>query len=202
MKQLFDLFPLAIFAGVFFLTKDMIQATAALIVASAIQLIVDYARRRTVQKTHLYTFLILLVFGGLTIFLRDETFIKWKPTVVYWIFSLVFLGSQFIGKKLMVQRMVEGMLSQAPHLSLTMPDSKWMPLNACWVLFFVGLGFINLFVAFSFSEEVWVTFKLVGLTVIMLVFLIAQFVYLSRFMVEVDAKESTADSVDSNETKD
>ena len=102
----------------------------------------------------------------------------------------------------MVQRMVEGMLSQAPHLSLTMPDSKWMPLNACWVLFFVGLGFINLFVAFSFSEEVWVTFKLVGLTVIMLVFLIAQFVYLSRFMVEVDAKESTADSVDSNETKD
>ena len=99
MKQLFDFFPVLVFAGVYFFTKDIILATGVLIGASALQLSLDYARRRTVEKMHLYTFLVLLVFGGFTIFLKDPIFIKWKPSVVNWLFAAVFLGSQLVTKE-------------------------------------------------------------------------------------------------------
>ncbi len=189
MKQLLDFFPLAVFAGAYYFTKDIFLATLLLIGASALQLSIDYIRVRKVDKMHFYLFLVLLVFGGMTILLRDDTFIKWKPTVVNWVFALVFLGSHFIGEKPLVQRLLEGMLKQTPHLELRVPSDKWAPINMSWVVFFLSLGAINWYVAFHFEEEVWVTFKFIGMTTLNIGFMIAQFVYLSRFMVEVAHKE-------------
>ncbi len=189
MKQLFDFFPVLVFAGVYFFTKDMILATGVLIGASAIQLAFDYARRRQVEKVHLYTFLILLVFGGFTIFLNDPVYIKWKPTVVNWLFALVFLGSQLLGKETLLEKMINGLLKQAPHLEIDLPRSHWPWLNLTWVMFFIMLGLLNLYVAFNYDEDTWVTFKLIGLTLLNLGFFILQFVHLSRYMTEVNSED-------------
>ena len=189
MKQLFDFFPVLVFAGVYFFTKDIIFATGVLIGASALQLTLDYARRRTVEKMHFYTFLILLVFGGFTIFLNDPVYIKWKPSVVNWIFATVFLGSQFIGKQTLVEKMVIGLLKQAPHLELNLPAKQWPWINLCWVMFFIMVGLINVYVAFNYDEETWVTFRLVGLSLLNLVFFIVQFVYFSKYMTEVGSEK-------------
>lgn len=191
MKQLFDFFPVLVFAGVYFFTKDIILATGVLIGASALQLSLDYARRRTVEKMHLYTFLVLLVFGGFTIFLKDPIFIKWKPSVVNWLFAAVFLGSQLVTKETLLEKMIKGLLKQAPHLEINVPRNQWPWLNLCWVMFFVMVGLLNMYVAFNYDEDTWVTFKLIGLTLLNLMFFILQFIHLSRYMKEVDTEDKT-----------
>lgn len=191
MKQFIDFFPVLIFAIVYFSTKDMILATKLLIGASALQIAVFWLWKRKVEKVHLWTFAILLVMGGLTIFLNDKAFIMWRPTIVNWVFATVFLGSQFIGKRNLVQVMVEGFMKQAPHLRLSFPPEKWLPLNISWVIFFMLLGGLNLFVVYHFDEETWVTYKMVGQTIINMAFMITQFVYLSRYISEVPADSNT-----------
>lgn len=191
MKQLFDFFPVLVFAGVYFFTKDMILATGVLIGASAIQLAFDYARRRTVEKMHFYTFLVLLVFGGFTIMLNDPLYIKWKPTVVNWLFAIVLLGSQVLGKETLIEKIITGLLKQAPHLEIDLPRNHWPWLNLCWVMFFIMVGLLNIYVAFNYDEDTWVTFKLVGLTLLNLGFFILQFIHLSRYMREVNSEDKT-----------
>jgi len=185
MKQFFDFFPVLIFAIVYFVSKNMILATGVLIAASAAQIAGYWLFKRKVEKIHLGTFVVVAIMGGLTIALHDATFIKWKPTIVNWAFAVVFLGSQFFGQHNLVQKMVEGFLKQAPHLKLNAPDKLWLPLNISWVVFFFALGVVNLYVAFNFEESTWVTFKFIGLTVLNMAFLIAQFAYLSRYISEV-----------------
>lgn len=189
MKQLLDFFPVLVFAGTYFYTKDMILATGVLIGASAIQLAFDYARRRQVEKMHVYTFLILLVFGGFTIFLNDPLYIKWKPTAVNWLFATVFLGSQLLGRQTLVEKLINGLLKQAPHLEINVPKEQWPWINLCWVMFFIMLGLVNMYVFSHYDEETWVTFKLIGMTLLHLGFFILQFLHLSRYMTEVDSEE-------------
>ncbi len=185
MKQFFDFFPVVIFVVVYFSTKDMILATKVLMVASAIQIAGLKLLKRPIEKLHWGTFAIVEIMGGLTIALNDPVFIKWKPTVINWSFALVFLGSQFIGRRNLVRTMVEGFMKQAPHLCLNLPENKWRPINISWVLFFLFLGGVNLFVVYHFDESTWVTYKMVGQTVLNMAFMIAQFVYLSRYINEV-----------------
>jgi len=196
MKQLFDFFPIAIFVGVYFNTEDIILATMFLVAGSAIQLILGLLIFKKVEKTHLYTFLVLLVMGGLTIAFKDPIFIMWKPTVINWTFSLVILGSQFIGKRTIVQRLIEGLLKQAPHLSLEVPQDKWKLLNLSWVIFFIFLGAVNIYVAKNYEESTWVTFKLIGMTLFNLIFFVGQFAYLSKFMQEDPEISDTTDTQD------
>jgi len=184
MKQLFDFFPVAAFVAVYFFTKDMILSTIVLIGASGVQLLIGWLIKRKVEKVHLYTFFVLLVMGGLTIALRNPVFIMWKSTIINWTFAITFLGSQFIGSKPLVRRLLEGLLKQAPHLSIDVPEDKWKYINLYWVLFFIFAGTANLYVAFNFEESVWVSFKFIGMTLIHLVFFAGQFFYLARFMVE------------------
>jgi intracellular septation protein len=106
--------------------------------------------------------------------LKDGVFIKWKPTVVNWLFAVVFLGSQFIGKKTVVQRIMES--------GVKMPEHAWRGLNLVWVGFFAVMGMVNLYVAFNFSEEVWVDFKLFGMLGLTLVFIVLQGFYMVRHM--------------------
>lgn len=190
MKQLMDFFPVLVFAGVYFVTDDMITATAFLIGASAVQLVVSYAINRTVEKIHLYTFLVLLVFGGFTLLLDDPVYIKWKPTVVNGLFAIILLGSQFIGEKPLIERLIRGALSQAPDIRLTVPDTHWRWINLAWVIFFLLVGALNLYVAFNYPEPTWVKFKLIGLTLLNLGFMLLQFGYLARYM-EERPKESS-----------
>jgi intracellular septation protein len=107
--------------------------------------------------------------------LRDPVFIKWKPTVVNWLFGAAFLGSQFIGERPLVERMMGHAIS--------VPAPVWSRLNWAWTLFFISMGLLNIYVAYSYSEATWVNFKLFGMMGLTLVFVFAQAFYLSRYMV-------------------
>ena len=185
MKQFFDFFPVLLFVVAYFTSKDMILATKVLLVGSLIQIAVFWLWKRTVEKMHLITFVVVLIMGTLTIVLDDPIYIIWKPTVINCSLACVLLVAQVLGKNL-VRKAVEGFLTQTPHLKLSMPESKWGPLNLIWVFYLFMLGVINLYVAFNYTEETWVTFKLVGFTAINLSFFIAQFMYFSKFISEVD----------------
>jgi len=184
MKQFFDFFPVALFVVAYYLSKDMILSTKVLIAASALQIAVFWLWKRKVEKLHLGTFIVVLVMGSLTIFLDNPIFIIWKPTIINWSLALVFLVSLLIRRNL-VRKATEGFLKQAPHLRLDMPESRWAPLCLVWVLYFIASGCINLFVYFTYGEDFWVTFKLVGFTIINMAFFIAQFLYMSRYISEI-----------------
>ncbi|MEE2731482.1 MAG: inner membrane-spanning protein YciB [Pseudomonadota bacterium] len=184
MKQFFDFFPVMLFVVAYYMSKDMILSTKVLLAASVVQIAVFWLWKRTVEKMHLGTFVVVLVMGSLTIFLDDPIFIIWKPSIVNWSVATVLLVSLLI-KKNLVRKAAEGFLKQTPHLSLNMPESKWAPMCLIWVLYFIALGVINLFVYFTYGEDFWVTFKLVGFTIINIAFFIGQFVYLSRYITEI-----------------
>jgi len=123
---------------------------------------------------HLVTLALVVIMGGATVISQDKTFIQWKPTVVNWLFATAFFGSQFIGEKTILQRMM--------GQNLSLPAPAWQKLNYAWVAFFTFSGIANLYVAYNFSEDIWVNFKLFGLLGLTFVFIIAQSFYLYRFM--------------------
>ena len=188
MKLLFDFFPIVLFFITFKFYEDhregVLAATAVVIVATIVQVGVTWLRKRKVEKMHLTTLAMIVVLGGATLLLEDEIFIKWKPTAVYWLFSLVFLGSHFIGHTNVYKRLMQ-------H-AVQLPDPVWTRLNLSWVVFFALLGFVNLYVVYNFDTETWVNFKLFGLMGLMLVFVLAQGVYMARHM-PADDKEGGTD---------
>lgn len=175
MKFLFDFFPILLFF-VAFKMWDIFIATGVAIVATFVQVGLFWAKHRRFERMHLITLALIVVFGGLTIALRDETFIKWKPTLLNWLFGAAFLGSQFIGKKPLVQRMLE--------TNFSLPDAIWGRLNLIWIVFFTVMGAVNLYVAYTFDTETWVNFKLFGMMGLTILFVIAQAFYLARHMPE------------------
>jgi intracellular septation protein len=186
MKILLDFFPILVFFVAFKLVDDPHQgvmlATGAAIVATVIQVGFTYWKDRRVERLALVTLALIVVLGGLTLAFQDERFIKWKPTAVNWVFALVFLGSDYLGAKNLVRRMME-------H-SVSLPDAVWVRLNRGWVAFFAAMGAANLYVAFNFETEVWVNFKLFGLVGLTLLFVLGQVLYLMRHAGEVGGPES------------
>lgn len=176
MKILFDFFPILLFFITFKLytdpTEGVLAATLVAIVASLVQVGIVWIRHHKVERMHLVTLILIVVLGGATLLLRDEIYIKWKPTAVNWLFAAVFLASQFIGRKNLVQRMLEG--------NFALHSAIWNRLNASWVLFFLLMGCLNLFVVYNFDTETWVNFKLFGLLGLTLLFVVAQSLYLVR----------------------
>jgi intracellular septation protein len=173
MKFLYDLVPVLLFFVAYKL-YDIWVATAVAVAASALQVGTGWVRHRRVEKMQLVTLALILVLGGATLWFRDETFIKWKPTIVNWLFAAVFLGSRLVGGKTLVERMMS-------H-AITVPKVVWGRLNLAWVSFFIGLGGINLYVAYRFDTDTWVNFKLYGLMGLTLAFVVAQAFYLARFV--------------------
>ena len=173
MKFLFDLLPVLLFFIAYKL-DGIYVATAVLIVTSLAQVAWLWFRHRRVEKMPLITALLVLVLGGATLLLHDETFVKWKPTVVNWLFALAFLGSQFIDGKTLVERMMSG--------AIDLPAEIWSRLNTLWVAFFVLMGVANLYVAFNFDTDTWVNFKLFGMLGLTLVFVVLQSFYLARHL--------------------
>ena len=174
MKFLFDLFPVILFFVAFKLS-DIYIATAVAIGATFLQIGTLALLKKKIEPMLWISLVIIVVFGGATLVLRDEVFIKWKPTVLYWLFGAVLAGGELLGKNL-----IRAMLGQQVQL----PDTVWARLNWSWVGFFAVMGVLNLVVAFNFTTDQWVNFKLFGATGLMLLFVIGQAMYLSRHVEE------------------
>jgi intracellular septation protein len=152
----------------------ILLATAVAILATIAQVGWLLARGRKVDRMLWVSLAIIVVMGGATLWLRDATFIKWKPTVLYWAFAGILLGAEFLFARNLIRAMMEK--------QLTLPDAVWSRLNLSWAAFFVAMGGINLFVAYRFSENTWVNFKLFGGIGLMVLFVLIQGMYLSRFV--------------------
>jgi intracellular septation protein len=202
MKLLFDLFPVVLFFLAYSLGKRAPDTAAAVVggvlgavglggqvgveqapilLATTVAILATFgqvgwllARGRKVDKMLWISLGIIVVMGGATLWLRDPTFIKWKPTVLYWAFAGVLLGAEFLFARNLIRAMMEQ--------QITLPDAVWTRLNLSWGAFFVLMGALNLFVAYNFSESTWVNFKLFGGMGLMLVFVLAQGLFLARFV--------------------
>ena len=175
MKLLFDLFPVILFF-VTFKFFGVFAATAAAIGATFAQVAWVKYRHGKVDTMLWVSLGIISVFGGATLLLHDETFIKWKPTVLYWFFSAALLLSPILFKKNLMRAMLQE--------KMTLPDPVWNNLNLSWSAFFAVLGVVNLYVAFNYSTDAWVNFKLFGATSMMFVFILAQAAMLSKHVDE------------------
>lgn len=175
-KILIDFFPIFLFFIVYQIIKQetpdeaIYGATIALLVGSFLQIGYLYFIEKKVEKSHWLTFGLILVLSGMTLLFHDPKFMLWKPTLVNWGFALAFIGSIFIGKKTLLERM----MSQA----MLMPKNKWQFLTLIWASFFIFSGLLNLYVAFNYPEATWVNFKMFGMLGVTIVFMILQGIYL------------------------
>lgn len=204
MKFLFDLFPVILFFGVFKWGENnqeaaqsligqylsglvsggavtaaqapILLATAVAIVATIGQILYLLARRKKIDPMLWISLAIITVFGGATIYFHNETFIKWKPTVLYWCFGAALLFSQVIIRKNLIKSMM--------GKQIVLPDPIWEKLNLAWTAFFFAMGLVNLYVAYNFTTDAWVNFKLFGFMGLMLVFIVGQSLLLSKYIKE------------------
>ncbi len=177
MKFLFDAFPIILFF-VAYKFADIFVATGVTIAATFVQIGWTWIRHRKVEKMLWISLIVVCIFGGMTLIFHDETFIKWKPTVLYWCFAAgLTISSLFFRKNLIQALLVE---------QISVPDFVWRRLNWSWIGFFVFMGAANLLVAFGLglSTEIWVNFKLFGGIGLMLVFALAQGLMLSKYIEE------------------
>lgn len=179
MKFLFDLFPVILFFAVF-KVYGIYAATATAIVATIAQIAWVWFRHRKVDNMLWVSLGVIVVFGGATLLLHDETFIKWKPTVLYWLFSASLLIAQFGFGKNLIRSMMEKQMQ--------LPQPVWLKLLLSWAAFFAVMGVVNLWVAFNFSTDAWVNFKLFGGFGLMIVFVVGQAFALAKYTDHTEVK--------------
>ena len=170
MQLLSDFFPLIVFFAAYSV-YDLYVATAAIMVAMALQISYQWFRHRKVNKMLLISGGLVLVFGGITLVLRNPLFIQWKVTVVNWLFAVAFLGSQLFGDKTFTERL----MGHAVQLE----QSMWRQLNAMWVANFAVLGALNLYIMYHYDEQTWVYFKTWGMIGLSLLMAVGQAVWIS-----------------------
>jgi intracellular septation protein len=179
MKFLFDLFPVILFFAAFKI-YGIFTATAVAIIATLVQIIYVKLRHGKVDKMLLISGVIITVFGGATLLLKDPAFIQWKPSVLYWLFAAGLIGAKLLFNKNPMRAMMEKQIQ--------LPDNIWSKLNSAWAILFLALGFLNLYVAFNYSQDTWVNFKLFGVTGIMFGFIIIQTFFISKYLPKEDTK--------------
>lgn len=190
MKLFFDFLPIVLFfiaykfgGGIYqwdgqeYDIKGIYVATAVIIVATILQVIITWFLTKKVEKSHLITLGFVVVLGGATLWFQNPNFIYWKPTAVNWLFALAFVIAMVFTKRSLLERML------SEHVE--MPSSIWFKLNIAWILFFIGSGIVNLYVAFNYPEATWVNFKLFGLLGMTIVFIIGQSIYLAKHAIEI-----------------
>ncbi|PCI63503.1 MAG: septation protein A [Gammaproteobacteria bacterium] len=182
MHPIFEYLPLVVFF-VFYKVFDLYWATGALIVLSGLQIIYFLLKKKPVPKRHLIIFALILVFGGLTIFLHDDTFLKWKVTILNTFFAVTLIFSRYV----LNNNIIKNFLKE----SMELPEKIWDRLNISWALFFLLCGVLNWYIAFNFSQETWVNFKVFGLTGLTFVFAIGSILALYRFLPLDDEVEKT-----------
>ena len=191
MRQFIEFIPIAVFVAVYFTTRDIYLATAVLMGGVCVQVGLEYGMDKYVRKQTQVVFYVAMIFGGMTLAFQDDLFIKWKPTIVNWVFCATLLLSQFVSKDNLLKKLL------GEHLVL--PDHVWRNLAFGWSFGFFLAGALNLAVAYWFSTDFWVTYKLVGGIAITLTYMIITMVYLVKggYIEEEeseDSVESTADS--------
>lgn len=179
MKFLFDIFPVILFFAAF-KVYDIYVATGVAIAATFLQIGWVWFKHRKVDNMQWTSLGLIVVFGGATLLLRDETFIKWKPTVLYWLFGATLLVADLAFRKNLIRSMMEK--------QVTAPDPVWKKLLLGLVGFFAVMGVLNLYVAYGFSTDIWVNFKLFGGIGLMILFVIAQAVLLAPHIKEKEAE--------------
>jgi intracellular septation protein len=165
----------------FFITYkmyDIYVATGVIIVGALLQVMGTRWIRGRFDKKQLLILAIVALFGGMTLYFHNPIFIKWKPTIVFWLLGIAFFLSQFFGKKPLVQRIMGHALEDKSSI----PAVLWKRLNLAWTIFFILLGSINVLVAYYLSTDAWVNFKLYGVFGALLLFGLAQSVYLARYI--------------------
>ncbi|HCA88923.1 MAG: septation protein A [Legionellaceae bacterium] len=173
MNFLFDFLPVVVFfiAYKFF---GIYVATALAMLASLLQVVIHRLIHGAFEKWHLISFASIFILGSATLVLHDPVFIKWKPTGIYWFAAIALLWPIISHQKPFIQRMME--------VNLPLPDKIWRKLNIAWIIFFILLGTLNIWVAFSFSLDTWVHFKLFGCSALTVVFVMIQAFYVSRHL--------------------
>lgn len=199
MKFLFDLFPVILFFASYQLAGAQPESAAAfanawlgggiapaqapILIATCVAIVATFAqigwlllRGRKVDTMLWMSLVLIVVFGGATIFFHDATFIKWKPTILYWLFAGSLLVSAFVFNKNLIRSFMEAQIK--------LPENVWRRLNIAWIGFFAIMGFLNLYVAFEYPEATWVKFKLFGGMGLMFAFVIAQSMFLGKYVEE------------------
>ena len=184
MKMLMDFFPIVLFFIAFKL-DGIYVATAVAMAATLVQIAWLYFRHGKVEPMQWVSLAIITFFGGATLLTHDETFIKWKPTILYWLMGGVLLIGQLVFKRNLLMKLMSA--------QMRLPDPIWLRLLFAWVAFFAFMGLANLWVAFNFDTDTWVNYKLFGGMGLMLVFVLAQAVYLGRH-IQLDETEKPADA--------
>lgn len=178
MKFFFEFLPIVVFFAVYKFF-GVFAATAATIGVTLLQVVVHWIQYRRVPSFLLLSLILVVLLGGSTLLFHNVLFIKWKPSVLYWVLSTVFLGSQLFQEKPIMQRLLEKTAT-----SIMLPRSAWHSLNLAWAIFFALMGFANIFVAYHFTTNAWVNFKLFGILGLTLLFSVAQAFYLARYVKE------------------
>ena len=178
MKQLLEFFPILLFF-IAYKAYDIYVATAVVIGATIIQVAIAWFKYRKVETMQWITLGLVIVFGGATIILHDEQYLKWKFSIIEWLFGVAFLSSHFIGEKTFIERMM------ASNLSL--PATIWTRLNFSWATFFISVGFINVYVMYNYNTDDWVTFKTFIAPALMVVFMVVQMSFIYKYI--PDTKE-------------
>lgn len=173
MKFLFEFFPIILFFAAFKF-RGIFVATAVAIAASIVQIGYSWLKNKKVEKPMIVSLAVIIVFGGATLLLHNETFIKWKPTILYGIFSASLVISRVFFDKNLIKAMLEG--------KIKVPEAVWEWINYSWAAFFAVVGALNIYVAYHFSTDTWVNFKLFGIMGLMFAFVIIQGVFLSRYI--------------------
>jgi intracellular septation protein len=184
MKLLFDFFPIVIFF-IGYKLFGIYTATAIAMIASLFQVIFHRLKHQRYEKLHLISLGLIFILGGATLFFHNPWFIKWKPTGIYWLSSIVFICSTYIGKKPLIQKMMES--------NVSLPERIWRRLNFAWALYFIFMGILNLYVAYYYDTDFWVNFKLFGGAGCMLLFVFFQALYLTKHSIEQPSGEPIKD---------
>lgn len=173
MKLFVDIFPIMLF---FFAYKfaGIYTATVVAILASFLQVFFMWYKTRKIDTLQIITLLLITILGSATLFFHNEIFIKWKPTAVYWAFACAFLGTQLFTQKPLIQMVLDSQLK--------LPKLIWTRLNSSWALFFFIMGGTNLYVAYHYTTDIWVNFKLFGIVGATFLFTLLQGAFIARYL--------------------
>lgn len=175
MQLFYEIFPVFLFFMAFKF-YDIYVATVVGIVTTFLQVLLNRYWFGKWDQKQVITLGVFVFFGGMTLYFHNPIFVKWKPTIVFWIFGIIILGSQMITNKPIMQRLMEPVLE-----NVIIPFASWKKINFIWALFFMGLGTINLYIAYFYSNEVWVNFKFYGITGALFLMSVLQAFYLMKF---------------------
>lgn len=179
LNFLYDFVPVLLFFLMFKL-YGIYVATWVGMIATGVQVVTTLMWKKKLDKQQLITFIVFVMFGSMTLYFHNPIFVKWKPTIVFWIFGLFLIGSHFIGKKVLIQRMLEPLIEKQQAL----PPIIWTRLNVAWIFFFMLLGSINLLIAYHLSTNAWVNFKFYGILGSLLFFSFLQAICIARYISE------------------